>query len=83
MRGGALMLAGVMLVLIGMLVIFAGMLLEGLSAREAGAGGVRGGGIVMLGPIPIIFGSDREAVYALMLLALVLMLVAYLLFGGG
>lgn len=52
----------------------------------AGAGGygpprgvVRGGGIVMLGPIPIVFGSDRGVARRLMVLGLLLTLGLLLL----
>lgn len=41
---------------------------------------VRGGGIIMLGPIPIIIGSDNKSAKGLMILAIVLMLLYFLLF---
>ena len=47
------------------------------SAR--GTGQMRGGGVVMIGPIPIIFGTDKESARTLILLAIVLMVV-FLLF---
>ena len=39
----------------------------------------RGGGIILIGPIPIIFGSDRETVKGLIYLAiaLILLLIIY------
>ena len=42
--------------------------------------GVRGGGIIMLGPIPIIIGSDSKSVQTLIILAIVLMLLYFFLF---
>ncbi len=36
---------------------------------------VRGGGVVLIGPIPIVFGDSKYAVYAL-ILSIVLMLLA-------
>jgi uncharacterized protein (TIGR00304 family) len=47
------------------------------SAR--GTGQMRGGGVVMIGPIPIVFGTDKESARTLILLAIVLMAV-FLLF---
>jgi uncharacterized protein (TIGR00304 family) len=46
------------------------------SARETGK--VRGGGVVMMGPIPIVFGTDKESARMLILLAIVLMIVLLL-----
>lgn len=43
------------------------------SAR--GAGQVRGGGVVMVGPVPIVFGTDRESTRILILLGIILMAV--------
>jgi len=43
------------------------------SAR--GAGRVRGGGVVMIGPVPIVFGTDKESTRILILLAIILMVV--------
>ncbi|SDG35477.1 TIGR00304 family protein [Methanolobus vulcani] len=41
---------------------------------------VRGGGIIMLGPIPIIIGSDNKSAQTLMILAIMLMLLYFLIF---
>ena len=46
------------------------------SAR--GTGKVRGGGVVMIGPIPIVFGTDKESARILILLGIVLMIVLLL-----
>jgi uncharacterized protein (TIGR00304 family) len=43
------------------------------SAR--GTGKVRGGGVVMIGPVPIVFGTDKESARILILLGIVLMIV--------
>ncbi|ADC65745.1 Protein of unknown function DUF131 [Ferroglobus placidus DSM 10642] len=40
---------------------------------------VEAGGVVLIGPIPIVFGSSRMAVLAL-ILTIVLMLIVFLLF---
>ncbi len=78
---------GFLLVLIGILVILAGMLSmayqswktggEGIEKPEAG---VRGAGVIMIGPVPIIFGTDVAALKLVMILAIVLMVIVVILF---
>lgn len=73
---------------IGILVILAGMLSMAYQTWKTGFGdgvekpetGVRGGGVIMIGPIPIIFGSDVAALKIVMILAVVLMVIAAILF---
>jgi uncharacterized protein (TIGR00304 family) len=70
---------------IGLLLVLAGIGLGllafviALLRSTRGAGRTRGGGIVMIGPVPIIFGTDRESTRTLVLLAIVLMVVFFLL----
>lgn len=59
---------------IGILAIFVAML---RSAR--GTGRVRGGGVVMIGPVPIVFGTDKESARILILLGIVLTIALLLL----
>jgi uncharacterized protein (TIGR00304 family) len=44
-----------------------------------GSRSVRGGGVVMIGPIPIVFGTDKESSRIVMLLAIALTSLAVLL----
>ncbi len=74
---------GLLLVFIGFLVILAGVFSMAYQAWKTGAEEkpeVRGGGIIMIGPIPIIFGTDVAALKILMLLAIVLMVIGAILF---
>ncbi len=65
----ALLVAGMLLILVGFLVMaFSGLRRGG----EAEAGGV-----LMIGPLPIIFGSSPEAAKKASLLALLLMLLFF------
>ena len=50
---------------------------DGMEKSETG---VRGGGVIMIGPLPIIFGSDVAALKLVMILAIVLMVIAAILF---
>jgi len=57
---------GIVIVVIAMLMLFLG--------RSKGS--VHGGGVILIGPIPIIFGNDLKAVKWLMILAIILMAIA-------
>ncbi len=69
MRGEGLVLAGIALIFIGFLLVFIGTLLSATGETE-----VEGGGVIMIGPIPIVFGTGRGVTIA-MILAVVLMVL--------
>jgi len=71
-----LITAGLLLVLAGFGIVVVSVLSE---ARKTGAE-VRGGGVVMVGPIPIIFGSDAKWASIAMILAIVLVLLSIVLY---
>jgi uncharacterized protein (TIGR00304 family) len=50
--------------------------------EDKGGPRVRGGGVIMIGPIPIIFGSDKDSAKTLVILAIILMLISLLFFRG-
>ncbi|MHC1610819.1 MAG: TIGR00304 family membrane protein [Candidatus Methanospirareceae archaeon] len=80
-----LITVGFLIVLIGMVVIFAGIFSIVYQSWKTGCvekpeEGVRGGGVVMIGPIPIIFGTDVGSLKIVMILAVVLMAIAVILF---
>ena len=63
------------LIISGFIVTFIAILL--MFVKEVSfKGKTRGGGLIMLGPIPIIFGTDKETMKILMILAIVLMIFA-------
>lgn len=81
---GFLYLAGIALIFIGIIIIIAAVL--SLSVRSAGKSKIRGGGAVIIGPIPIIFGTDRKSLKTILLLSIaltilliVVMIINYLL----
>ncbi len=39
---------------------------------------IKGGGVILIGPVPIVFGTDKRYALLLMILAIVLMLLAVL-----
>jgi len=76
--------AGFALILAGIVIIILAVLL--LSIRSAGKGKFKGGGAVIIGPVPIIFGTDKKSLRTVLLLSLaltvlllVVMIVNYLL----
>ena len=58
------------MILAGVVIIAVAVFL--LSVRGAGKGKVRGGGAVIIGPIPIIFGTDKKSLRTILVLSLVL-----------
>ena len=61
---------GIALILVGILIIILAVL--SLSIRSAGKGKFKGGGAVIIGPVPIIFGTDKKALRTVLLLSLAL-----------
>ena len=73
---------GVALILVGVFIIVLAVIV--LSVRSAGKSKVRGGGAVIIGPVPIIFGTDKKSLktvvslsLALTILLLVVMVIRY------
>jgi len=64
---------GLILVLVGIALSFVAGIVMAL--RQGRGGRARGGGIVMIGPFPIIFGSDAKTVKVLIFLAILLMVM--------
>ncbi|ASJ08240.1 hypothetical protein A3L11_02955 [Thermococcus siculi] len=69
MDGKALILSGMALILIGFLLVFIGTIVSAFNEE----GDVEGGGVIMIGPIPIVFGTSRGAAGMAMVLAIILM----------
>ena len=71
MNGQLLFTMGFILILTGFVMVFVAALLLFFKAFR-GKGRVRGGGVVMIGPFPIVFGTDRESVKMLLLFSIAL-----------
>jgi len=76
---------GIVLILSGFAVAFIAMILTVLSGAKGGKGKVRGGGAVIIGPVPIVFGTDKESVKIILVLSIVLvaLLLVFMLFSHG
>ncbi|WP_054840340.1 DUF131 domain-containing protein [Thermococcus sp. JCM 11816] len=71
MRGEELVLAGIALIFLGgFILVFIGTLLSAFS----GEADVEGGGVIMIGPIPIVFGTGRGVTLAMILAVLLMVL---------
>jgi uncharacterized protein (TIGR00304 family) len=73
---------GVILVFAGFLIAFVAVILM-FFTTTMGKGKVKGGGAVIIGPFPIVFGTDRESLKILLLLSIalvVLMLIVTVIF---
>lgn len=67
----------------GWLLLAAGFLLVIISFMQAAwQGNADYGGVILIGPIPIVFGSNPGTAAAAMLLAVALMIISFLLFLG-
>lgn len=71
MTGQTLLNIGLLLVLIGFAVTLIAVILLAFTAVK-GRGKIRGGGAVVIGPFPIVFGTDKESVKILLVLAIAL-----------
>jgi uncharacterized protein (TIGR00304 family) len=58
---------------------FVALALITLGGKNARPNRPKGGGILLIGPIPIIFGSDQQSVKVLVMLAMVLVIVLVVL----
>ena len=68
---------GIALVVIGIIVIVAAIVITSMGGSKKGK--VRGAGVIMIGPIPIIFGTDKKSVKAVVALALALTIVVLII----
>lgn len=77
----SIILAGFAVVVLGILLIFIGTALQ--SSSSSSKTEIHTGGVIMIGPIPIIFGNDKGFVVIAVIFAVVLMVLSYLLFYRG
>ncbi|QOJ79425.1 DUF131 domain-containing protein [Infirmifilum lucidum] len=70
----------ILVILLGIVVLIVGFLFILGSAIARGKGEVRGGVVLLIGPIPIIVGSDVQVTKWLIVLALVLTILTFALY---
>lgn len=68
--------AGFLLIMLGILILFGGffyLIYKSNYEKE-----VRTGGIIMIGPFPIIFGSDTDSLKFVSILAIILIVISFI-----
>ena len=68
---------GLAFVFIGIIIIVAVIILASIGGTKKGK--VRGAGIIMIGPIPIIFGTDKKSVERILILALAITIMVLII----
>jgi len=71
MLGPLLFHVGIFLILFGFILTFVILVLLILKSFK-GEGKVKGGGAIVIGPFPIVFGTNRESVKMFLMLSIVL-----------
>jgi len=77
MSGQLLFDVGVILVFAGFITAFVAVLLLFLGIMR-GEGKVKGGGAVIIGPFPIVFGTDRKSIKILLMLSTALIILIFI-----
>ena len=78
-KSNMLVLFGIIIIFIGIIVLFVGTVLQSSSKNSE----VHTGGVILIGPIPIIFGNDKSMIVIGIVFAIVIMVLWYLLFYRG
>jgi uncharacterized protein (TIGR00304 family) len=68
---------GIALVIVGVVIIVAAIILASTGGGKKGK--VQAAGVIMIGPIPIIFGTDKKAVKTVLALALALTIIVLII----
>jgi len=68
---------GMTLIVVGLLFIIGAIILASNSGSKKSK--VRGAGVIIIGPIPIIFGTDKKSIKAVLALALALTIVVLII----
>ncbi len=81
-----LLIIGFVLVLAGTIILILGIVLAAAQSKK-GKGNLKSAGIIVIGPVPIVFGSDKKSIKTILVLTTTLtallvaaMLVYYFLF---
>ena len=73
---------GIVLIFIGFIIVALSLILSYAESSPAGRGEakVSGGGVVIVGPIPIVFGTDKRAALAAAVIGAILTIVVLIVF---
>jgi len=79
MNASTLIIAGIIVIFLGIILIFVGTALQSTSKTSE----VHTGGVILIGPIPIIFGNDKSLIVTGVVFAIIIMVLYYFLFYRG
>jgi len=68
---------GIAIIFIGFFIVFTGSI---YTSKQAAT---KTGGIIFIGPIPLVFGTDAESAQMAMILGIILVVLSFLIFLGG
>jgi uncharacterized protein (TIGR00304 family) len=81
-RGETLIFIGIAALILGIVLIFLGTALQ-TTTQSGKEEKVSTGGIILIGPIPIIFGNDKNMIIIAIFAAIIIIILSYLLFYRG
>jgi uncharacterized protein (TIGR00304 family) len=68
--------SGILLIIVGLVIsILAAVLMVSVGKKRLT---LRGGGVVIIGPFPVIFGTDKESVKILLILSIILVSILFI-----
>ena len=70
---------GLLLILTGFAIVFVAAIILLFSSANAEKK-ARGGGVIIVGPFPIVFGTDKKSVMVLLVLSIALMAIVLLVY---
>ena len=79
MNESMIVVTGIVVIFIGIILVVIGSALQSTSQNEE----VHTGGVILIGPIPIIFGNDKSLIIGAMIFAVVIIILWYLLIYRG
>ncbi len=79
MNASIIVITGIIVIFVGIIILLIGTALQSTSQNEE----VHTGGVILIGPIPIVFGNDKSLIVGAMIFAAVIMILWYLLVYRG
>ncbi|MCD6340554.1 MAG: DUF131 domain-containing protein [Desulfurococcales archaeon] len=73
---------GMVLIFVGFIIVILSLILSYTKPSPAGRGGakVSGGGVIIVGPVPIVFGTDKRAALAAAVVGAILTIIVLVVF---
>jgi uncharacterized protein (TIGR00304 family) len=67
---------GFLLIILGFVLAFVAVIVMLFQGVRSGSSESRGGAVLLIGPVPIIFGSDKKSAMVLVVLSIILIVIA-------